>query len=146
MDAEKPKYTKEPNESDMSEPAMLDDASSARRLSNVNHANNHTTLKRKTSTRQRDVERIDFELPGNNNALEIDETEMKSLKSDFNFKNKAKLTGVPDLSQVRDSKVGKSVTDDKLIAGTKVNKNPKLETTKGAELGALESVDFDSEK
>jgi hypothetical protein len=27
-----------------------------------------------------------------------------------------------------------------------VNKNPKLETTKGADLGALASVDFDSEK
>lgn len=27
-----------------------------------------------------------------------------------------------------------------------MNKNPKLETTKGAELGALASVDFDSEK
>lgn len=29
---------------------------------------------------------------------------------------------------------------------TKVNKNPKLETSKGAKLGALASVDFDSEK
>ena len=66
MDAEKPKYTKEPNESDMSEPAQLaDDASSARRLSNVNNAANNTTLKRRTSNRTRDVEQIDFELPGN---------------------------------------------------------------------------------
>jgi hypothetical protein len=49
MDAEKPKYTKEPNESDMSEPMHLaDDASSVRRLSNVNNANK-TTLKRRTS-------------------------------------------------------------------------------------------------
>lgn len=49
---------------------------------------------------------------------------------------------------MRDSydKLGKSVTDDKLVEGTKVNKNPKLETTKGADLGALASVDFDSEK
>jgi len=148
MDAERPKYTKEPNESDMSEPAALgDDASSARRLSNVNNANN-TTLKRRTSNRTRDVEQIDFELPGHQNALEIDETEMKSMKSEANFRYKGKLTGVQDMSQVRESqdKVGKSLTDDKLIAGTKVNKNPKLETTKGAELGALASVDFDSEK
>lgn len=43
-------------------------------------------------------------------------------------------------------KLGKSVTDDKLIAGTNVNKKPKLETTKGAELGDLASADFDSEK
>lgn len=96
MDAERPK-TKEPNESELSEPALpVDDASSARRLSNVNNAN-QTTLKRKTSNRTRDVEQIDFELPGNNNAIEIDETEMKSMKSDANFRYKAKLSGMPDL-------------------------------------------------
>ena len=99
MDAERPKYTKEPNESDMSEPAALaDDASSARRLSNVNNAANNTTLKRRTSNRTRDVEQIDFELPGNQNALEIDETEMKSMKSEANFRYKGKLTGVQDMS------------------------------------------------
>ena len=98
MDAEKPKHTKEPNDSEMSEPAMpADDASSARRLSNVNNAANNTTLKRRTSNRTRDVEQIDFELPGNNNALEIDENEKKSLKSDANFRYNAKLTGVPEL-------------------------------------------------
>lgn len=94
MDAEKPKYTKEPNESDMSEPMQLgDDASSARRLSNVNNAN-QTTLKRRTSNKQRDVEQIDFELPGNQNAIEIDETDKKSMKSEANFRYKAKLAGV----------------------------------------------------
>jgi hypothetical protein len=42
--------------------------------------------------------------------------------------------------------MGKSMTDDKLNSRTRVHKNPKLETSKGAELGALASVDFDSEK
>ena len=42
--------------------------------------------------------------------------------------------------------VWRSDPDDKLNSRTRVNKNPKLETTKGAELGALASVDFDSEK
>lgn len=146
MDAEKPKLKGE--DSDFSEPAQPgEEPSSARRLSNINQANK-TTLKRKDSTRTRDVEQIDFELPGNHNALEIDETEMKSMKSDANFRYKAKLTGVPDLQAIRESydKMGKSMTDDKLNARTKMNKNPKLETTKGAELGALASVDFDSEK
>lgn len=113
------------------------------------HQANKTTLKRKDSTKTREVEQIDFELPGQHNALEIDETEMKSMKSDANFRYKAKLTGVPDLQKIRESydKVGISMTDDKLNVGaTKLNKQPKLETTKGAELGALASVDFDSEK
>ena len=146
MDAEEPKH--KGSESEFSEPAQPgDEPSSARRLSNLNQGNK-TTLKRKDSTRTRDVEQIDFELPGNNNALEIDETEMKSMKSDANFRYKAKLTGVPDLQAIRESqdKMGKSMTDDKLNSRTRVNKNPKLETTKGAELGALASVDFDSEK
>ena len=66
-----------------------------------------------------------------------------------NFRAKAKLTGVGDLSKIRESidKIGISTTDDRvLVNATKVTKNPKLETTKGAELGALASVDFDSEK
>ena len=53
------------------------------------------------------------------------------------------------MQKVRESydKLGISVTDDMLLVNaTKINKNPKLETSKGAELGALASVDFDSEK
>jgi hypothetical protein len=101
MDAEEPKH--KGSESEFSEPAQPgDEPSSARRLSHLNQGHK-TTLKRKDSTRTRDVEQIDFELPGNNNALEIDETEMKSMKSDANFRYKAKLTGVPDLQAIRES-------------------------------------------
>lgn len=60
---------------------------------------NQTTLQRNNSTRYRnyEVDQVDFELPGNKNMIEIDETEMKSMKSDANFRYKAKLTGVPDM-------------------------------------------------
>ena len=53
------------------------------------------------------------------------------------------------MTKVRESidKVGISHTDHNVAIGaSKVMKNPKLETTKGAELGALASADFDSEK
>ena len=72
--------------------------------------------------------------------LEIDENDLKSMKSEANFKYKAKMSGVPDLSKVKESidRVGVSKTDDKVAIGaSKVSMNPKLETTKGAELGAL---------
>lgn len=60
---------------------------------------NQTTLQRNNSTRYRNYEpdQVDFELPGNKNMIEIDETEMKSMKSDANFRYKASLTGVPDM-------------------------------------------------
>jgi hypothetical protein len=91
----------------------------------------------------------DFILNHGKFALEFDETEMKSMNSMANQKNKFRLTGVPDLSVVRQSvdKLGKSRTDDRVAIGlSKVRKNPKLKTTQGRDIGALDSDDFDSEK
>lgn len=67
---------------------------------------------------------------------------MKSMKSDLNFRKNAKLTGVPDIKAARESN---TYDDGVLIGASKVNKNPKLETNKPNEIGALVSQDFDSE-
>ena len=150
MEDERPK-TKDHFESDFSEADRIGkEPQSATRLNNQQQTNK-TTLQRNNSTkyRENEVDQVDFELPSNKNMIEIDETEMKSMKSDANFRYKGKLAGVPDMTKVRESydKLGKSVTDDMIMTNaTKVNKNPKLETSKGAKLGALASVDFDSEK
>ena len=74
---------------------------------------------------------------------------MKSMKSISGQKHKLRLTGVPDLSAVRKSvdMFGKSRTDERVVIGpSKVNKNPKLKTNQGRDIGALQSDDFDSEK
>lgn len=144
MDADKINKTKDGDDDEFSEPMHAgDDMSSVRRGLNIKNANSNS--KRKSTAKNNEFN--DFELSKTKDfALEINESEKKSMKSE-NFRAKAKLTGVPDFTKVRESidKIGISTTDDRvLINATKVNKNPKLETTH--KLGALASVDFDSEK
>lgn len=84
----------------------MDSKSSDRRAINANNASGNLNRKRNNSTRKKgSIDKSDFELGGASPgqfALEIDENEMKSMKSDINnFKAKAKLTGVPDLEKIR---------------------------------------------
>lgn len=116
-------------------------------MNSASHLRNKSNVSKKSGA----VDPADFHLNGNERfALEIDENDMKSMKSMksiANQRHKLRLTGVPDLSKVRESVdlVGRSRTDDRVFIASKVNKNPKLQQ-QGHDIKALESDDFDSEK